>query len=200
MSQQINLLRPKDRSTSAAIAGMAVVGAAVVGLLGYNLLLRTETARLQDEAALGQQRLGHARNLIQELHKSKGAEGDGAALAAEISLLRPRVEGFSQLMADVRKGSLGNPEGFARHYDTLAGVSVEGLWITGILVGKGGTAVTVHGRALRNEAVMQYAARLNQAFGSQGVRFNALELLPEAVASPAGSTSPALHVVAFKLY
>jgi MSHA biogenesis protein MshI len=199
MSQQINLLRPKDRSTGAAIASLAVVGIAVVVLVGYHQFLRMETARLQNTVGAGEQRLANVRNLIQALQKTEAAQGDASALAAEIASLRPKVDGMSQLVSDVRSGSLGTPQGFARHYDTVAGVAVEGLWVTGITVGKGGTSVAIQGRALRSEAVMQYAGRLNQVFGPHGVRFNALELSPEALAAPGAAGGPVLHTIAFKL-
>ncbi len=43
MSQQINLLRPKDRTLGAAILAASVVGVALLGLIGYVQVLRMET-------------------------------------------------------------------------------------------------------------------------------------------------------------
>lgn len=199
MSQQINLLRPKDRSARAAIAALAIIGVALVALVGYHQTLRMETAQLTGAASIGEQRLGNVRNLIAALQKTKAAQGDASALAAEIASLRPRAEGMNQFLNDVRSGSLGSPKGFAGHYDTLSSISVEGLWITSVTIGKGGTSVIVQGRALRNESVMQYAGRLNEAFARHGVRFNALELMPEALSTAGAAGGPVLTTISFKL-
>ena len=198
MSQQINLLRPKDRTATAAGMAAAALGIGLLMLLGVLHSVRSETAQLRETAKLGEQRATQVKTAIQQLQTSKDS-GEEAAIAAEIASLRPRAEAVVQLVRSVRSGNLGNAEGFARYYGTLAGVAVEGLWITNVSVTNAGKSVTISGRALRNESVMQYAQRLNEAFTPHGVRFNALELTPEVVKPAAPGAEPPLSTIAFKL-
>ncbi|ROZ68589.1 PilN domain-containing protein [Ramlibacter sp. WS9] len=200
MSQQINLLQPKDRSANTTAWMLAGVGVVLIGLLVNFQAIMSQTNRLRETAAAGQRQLVQLRAVVQAVQQKSAAQGDPAALAAEISALRPRADAMGQLVREVRAGSLGSPQGFSQHYRTLAAISEDGVWLTSVTVTKGGGSVSISGRALRSESVMAYARRLNEAFGSTAVRFNSLELTPENVAKPgAPNAAPALAVIAFKL-
>jgi hypothetical protein len=201
MSQQINLLRAKDRSAGAAAWALGAAGVVLVAMAAYYQSVHSETSRLREVARLKEAQLAQLKGAIQKLALEKAKQNDAAALDAEIAAMRPRADALSQLVKQVRSGNPGNPEGFARYLQTLGSLSEEGLWVTNLSVSKGGTAVIVSGRALRNEAVMQYARRLNDAFAGHGVRFNSLELTPEALHTPgsAAGSPPALSLFAFKL-
>lgn len=201
MTQQINLLRPKDRSAGIAAWGLGAVGVVLVVLAGYFVSVLGETNRLRDAATLKEQQLAQLKSTIQAVQAQRAKESDASVLEAEIAAMRPRAEALAQLVNQVRAGNPGAQEGFARYLNTLGSLSAEGLWISNLSVSKGGNTVVITGRALQNEAVMQYARRLNDAFAPQGVRFNSLELTPEALAAPGAPASapPALTTVAFKL-
>jgi hypothetical protein len=201
MTQQINLLRPKDRSAGAAAVALGAVGVVVVVLAGYFVSVVGETTRLRDAATLKEQQLTQLRSTIQAVQAQRAKESDASALEAEIAAMRPRAEALAQLVNQVRAGNPGAQEGFARYLNTLGSISAEGLWISNLSVSRGGNTVVITGRALQNEAVMQYARRLNDAFGPQGVHFMSLELTPEGLAAPGAPASapPALITVAFKL-
>jgi hypothetical protein len=198
MSQQINLLRAPERPGRAfGVAAACIVVAGLV-LAAYLQSVMSETTRLRDAAGAQERQLAQTKTQIEAIQKRKDVPGEQPALDAEIAALRPRAEAVNQLVHEVRSGGLGNPQGFARYHQTLAGVSVEGVWVTSVGFSKGGTLVSIQGRALRNESVMQYAQRLNAAFTPYGVRFNSLELTPEALTAP-GAAAPSLTTVAFKL-
>lgn len=201
MTQQINLLRPKDRSAHVAAWALGSVGVLLVVLAGYFSTVVGETNRLREAAKLKEQQLAQVNSAIQAVQAEKAKQGDAAALEAEIAAMRPRAEALSLLLKQVRAGNPGAQEGFARYLQTLGSLSAESLWITNLNVSRGGNTVVVTGRALQNEAVMQYARRLNDAFAPHGVHFNSLELTPEALAAPGAPASapPALTAVSFKL-
>ena len=199
MSQQINLLKPKARSVSVVVWALAAVAVVLLALLGYLQVLVAENARLREVAGAGEQKLVQIKNSIQSLQKRTDAQGDAATLKAEVAALRSRAEAVNQLAKEVKSGNLGSPDGFARYFNALGSVSEPGLWVTNVAVTRGGTAVSVNGRALRNEAVMQYARRLNDALGPYEVHFNSLELAPESIVKPGSTGGPALPVVSFKL-
>jgi hypothetical protein len=201
MTQQINLLRGKDRSAHVAAWALGTVGVVVVVLAGYFSTVVGETNRLRDAAKLREQQLAQVKTTIQAVQAERAKQGDSAALEAEIAAMRPRAEALAQLVQQVRTGNPGAQEGFARYLQTIGNLSADGLWITNLSISKGGNAVVITGRALQNDAVMQYARRLNDAFAPHGVHFNSLELTPESVASPGAPSGapPALTTVAFKL-
>ena len=84
MSQQINLLRPRARTTSAAVWPLAGAAIVLVSLLGYFQSGVSANTRLQAAATAGEQKLGQVRNTVQLLQKQKEARGNAAALTAEI--------------------------------------------------------------------------------------------------------------------
>ncbi len=200
MSQQINLLRPKARPIDAAILPIAGVVLVLVAVLVYAQILFSDNASLRDQAKLGEQKLQQLQNTIAAIQKEQAARGDAASLTAEIAGLRLRVDAVNQMVTDMNNGTLGKAEGFSRHLTTLASVSEDGLWVTSFTVLKGGSAITLNGRALRSDSIMQYARRLNQSFGPFGVRLNSLEMTPENLSAPPGPTAaPGLTTVAFRL-
>lgn len=201
MSQQINLLRPKDRTAGIAAWTLGGAGVLVVILAAYFQSVVGETNRLQDATKLKEQQLAQMKSTILAVQAERAKQGDATALEAEIAAMRPRAEALAQLVKLVRDGNPGAPDGFARYLQTLGSLSEEGLWLTSVSVAKAGSIVTITGRSLRNESVMQYARRLNDAFVGHGVRFNSLELTPEALRAPGAPASapPALTSVAFRL-
>lgn len=201
MSQQINLLRPKDRSAGTAAWSLGIAGVLVLALGAYFQTVRSETNRLSDAATVKDAQLAQIKQKVQELQLQRARQSDAAALEAEIAAMRPRAEALGQLVKQVRAGNPGSLEGFARYLQALASLSSEGLWVTNLNVVRAGSVISISGRALNNDAVMRYASRLNEAFAGFGVRFNSLELTPEAVMAPGApaSSPPALTTIAFRL-
>jgi hypothetical protein len=199
MSQQINLLRAKRSPVGAAMWTLGGLGLLMVALLAYWQSLAAETARLRQTANAGAQKLAQVKIATQSLQKQKGTPDDAAALAAEIATLRPRAEAMAKLTEAIRSGSLGGTEGFSRYFGALGAISEDSLWLTGIAVSNGGSVVSISGRALRNESVMQYSRRVNQAFEPYKVHFKSLEIIPENVVNPGTAGAPVLKTVGFKL-
>jgi hypothetical protein len=200
MSQQINLLAREHKPAGSALAALAVVAVVLLGLLAYDAVLRIETARLQLEATSGQQRLAQAKAALQARRQRPDANNDAATLKAEIDALKPKADAGRQLAELISNGSLGSPQGYAQYLSTLASVPEQGLWITSFSVGNTGKLVSLSGRALRNESVLRYARRLNEAFAPQGVQFNSVEMTPENLVKSAEPGKPVLTTVAFKLF
>ena len=200
MSQQINLLAREHKPVGAALAALAVVVVVLLGLLAYDAVLRIEAARLQQEAASGQQRLAQVKATLQAMRQRPDANNDATALKAEIDALKPKAEAVRQLVELMSNGSLGSPQGYAQYLSTLASVPEAGLWITSFSVGNTGKLVSLSGRALHNESVLRYAKRLNEAFAPQGVQFNSVEMTPENLVKSAEPGKPVLTTVAFRLF
>ncbi len=200
MSQQINLLTRERKPVGAALAALAVVAVVLLGLLAYDAMLRAETARLVQNADSGQRQLNQAKAAMQALRQRAESNNDAANLKAEIDALRSKADAIRQWEQLINSGTLGSPQGYAQYLSTLASVSEEGLWITSFSVGNTGKLVSLSGRALRNDSVLHYAKRLNEAFAPQGVQFNSVEMTPENLIKSVEPGKPVLSTVAFKLF
>ncbi len=200
MSQQINLLTQRREPIGSALLALASVALMLVGLLAYWSVLLTDSNRLQQSVSAGQQESVRVKALLQAAQQRQTGGHDGAALKAELVVLRPQAEAVRQLVDQLRSGTLGSREGYASHLTSLASISEDGLWLTNVAVSNAGKVVRISGRALRNESVMRYAGRLNAALAAQGVQFNSLEMTPESLARAGEPGKPVLTTVAFKLF
>ena len=200
MSQQINLLARERNPVGSALAALALVVLVLMGLLAYDAMLRAETVRLKQNADAGQRQLNQVKVDMQALRQRAEPDNDAVDLKAEIDALRSKADAIRQWEQLINSGTLGSPQGYAQYLSTLASVSEEGLWITSFSVGNTGKLVSLSGRALRNESVLRYAGRLNEAFAPQGVQFNSVEMTPENLVKSAEPGKPVLSTVAFKLF
>ena len=200
MSQQINLLAREGKPLGSALWALAVVLVALTGLLSYAVVLQGEKAQLKREADSIQRQLTQASAALQAMRQAADANKEAATVRTEIDSLKIKAEAAKQWLEQIRSGSLGSAEGYAHYLDTLAGVSEDGVWLTSISVGNAGKLLTLSGRALRNESVLRYAKRLNEAFTAQGVQFNSVELTPENLVKGGIAGGLPLGTVAFKLF
>jgi len=200
MSQQINLLAREHTPVGSALWALAAVAAMLLGVTAYDAMLRADNNRLQLDAESGQRELAQVKASQQAMQQRPDAKSDAAALKAEIDALKPRVEAVRQLLEAIGNGSLGSPDGYAQYLSTLANVPEEGVWVTSVSVGNAGKLVSLSGRALRNESVMRYAKRLNEAFAPYDVQFKSVEMTPENLVRTAEVGKPVLTTVAFKLF
>ncbi len=200
MSQQINLLQERREPLGSALLALVSVALMLVGLLAYWSVLLTDSNRLQQSVSLGKQEMARVQAALQAEQQRQAGGHDGAALKAELAVLRPQAEAVRQLVDQLRSGALGSREGYTSYLTTLANISEDGLWLTQVAVSNAGNAVRISGRALRNESVMRYAGRLNAALAAHGVQFNSLEMTPESLARAGEPGKPVLTTVSFKLF
>jgi hypothetical protein len=204
MTQHINLLQLRRRPVGTALAALATVAVLLLCLLTYGLVLQSQSKDLRAQLGVSAQGLQETKMALAALRARASANSSNkagpSAMQAEIDALK------SQLLQRKKWGelagnhSLGNPAGYLEHFQTLSGVSEEGLWLTSIFVSDSGKLVNLTGRALRNDSVLRYAEKLNQAFAPQGVQFNAIEMTPEAFKPSGQEGAPALRSVSFRLF
>lgn len=201
MSQQINLLPADQDEKGPAILIGAVVGLAILVFTFQWANAASETRELRRQRDAAEQLVQKERAGVVDMQRARAAKGDGATLNAELAALKPRAEAVNQLVAAARAGTLGRSTGYADYAAVLSAVTEEGLWITGVTITKSGTAVTINGHALRNESILKYAQRLNEAFAPFNVRFTSLDMAPESMPPPgsARANSTAVPTIQFKL-
>ncbi len=200
MSQQINLLAREHKPVGSALVALALLVLVVFGLLAYGSALRAETERLRQELSSGQRQLDQTKTALRDLRQRADSNNDANALKTEILALKARAEAVRQWEQVINSGGVGSPLGYAHYLSALASVPEDGLWLTSVSVGNAGKLLTLSGRALRNESVLRYAKRLNEAFAPHGVQFNSVELTPENLVKAGPPGKPLLTTVAFRLF
>ena len=198
MSRQINLL-VQEAIAPALSALRAVIGLGVMlaAFLGYAAFAWLGTARLGDTVAQSDAQVAAEKAALQAVEQKLTARPKLADILAQIDALKA-LAGESQEIVTLLRSGAGGSEGYSGHLTTLARISEDGVWLTGVKIGNAGKSVSLAGRSLHHESVLRYAQRLNEQFSSYGVQFTAVELNPD-VAKESGS-GPALSSVAFKLF
>ncbi len=201
MSKQINLLVQEaiapELSALRALIGLGVILAA---FLGYAAFAWLGTARLGDTAEQSNAELAAEKVAQKALEQKLGERPKLADIVAQIDALKAQAAESQEVVNLLRSGA-GGSEGYSGHLAALAGISEDGVWLTGVKIGNAGKTVSLAGRSLRHESVLRYAQRLNERFSAYGVQFTAVELTPDvAKEGAAGTAGPALSSVAFKLF
>jgi Tfp pilus assembly protein PilN len=184
---QMNLLMRPKQPMGMALWALGLMAVVLVGLAGYAWQLRAGVQSQQAELDQGVQQLAQVKNEIEAIRQREGTDAEVEALNKQVADLKPRAEGVKSLVDSLRTASLGRPEGYSDYLERLARISDPELWVTSVAVLDGGRRVEITGRALRNEAVVRYAKRLNESFEPLGVKFNALEMTPEFPAQTKGA-------------
>jgi hypothetical protein len=193
MSQQINLLQRKARKLPRLAIAVAAAGLASLVLAAYGQAASRDLQRVSAEAENSDARLQQLRSSLAKVQQARSGQESSDALAAEVAALKIRNDALKPLLESARGTSIGTPTGYADHLAVLALSARDDVWLTGIVVSKGGQEMLISGRALRNEAVTQYVQALNAAYRPLGIRFNHVEIQPE------GPVPGRVPLVAFKI-
>ncbi len=186
MAYQVNLLntdlRPPKRYVSARQAATATAGvAALAAALGVFVLLEAvETERQRD---LAKARLDAAQEQFKKLG-SEPAKGRNKALEDEVVRLEQGLRGREALLVKI-DGGIGNTTGFSGYLDALARRTLEGVWLTRVVVGTDDSEFSLQGRVVRAELVGQYIRLLNQEQVLRGRKISEMNLSERDLPLPA---------------
>lgn len=199
MTQQINLLIQEREQKSILIPSLIANALLLIILMVYWLFVHMQTVKIQEGANKVEQQLIAAKKTMQTLQQQLTTSEKAGDLDDEIADLKARSEAGQELLSLLQKGELGNPYGYASYLTKLMKISRNDLWLTNISIVNAGKNLSISGRALNSDSIMNYAQRLNQEFSDYGVVFTSIDMKPE-VLSEEGTASPALSTIVFKLF
>ena len=199
MTQQINLLIQEREQKSILIPSLIANALLLIALMVYWLFVHMQTVKIQEGANKVEQQLVAAKKTMQTLQQQLTTSEKAGDLDDEIADLKARSEAGQELLSLLQKGELGNPYGYASYLTKLMKISRNDLWLTNISIVNAGKNLSISGRALNSDSIMNYAQRLNQEFSDYGVVFTSIDMKPE-VLSEEGTASPALSTIVFKLF
>lgn len=198
MVQHINLLT--QRKVRRGFLSLALVGLGLLTLVLAALAAKAEWQLHQQRQleARTQQALVDLKAAVEKKRQTLGL-AESEATGRQIALLRSQVEAKREWAELQQKGELGSAMGYSQWLETVAAVHVDGVWLQGLDIGKGGQSVSVQGKSLNPEAVMRYIEQLNEAFKPMNVRFTSMEITQDSPLTGAGAARTA-PLLSFKVY
>lgn len=192
--QNVNLndpsLRARREWLTAANAAAAVGACSLaVGLAGA--WAQHDARKLRQPAHDTHVALEAAQKELVELTQRLGQTKPAARLQAELRIAQAAVTQRQAALDLLQAGGLGNETGHANALGALARQSVNGLWLTGMVLDN--QQVALRGRSMSPELIPAYVSRLNKEAALQGRSFRALNIerpVQEAAASAPARSAP----------
>jgi hypothetical protein len=179
MSQQINLFNPAfqpQKKIFSANAMAAALGVLVLGLVGTGVYAKVRVMRLETQVAQGEQNVQAAQKRLEAAAAEFAPRTKDSRLEAEVADAQAEHDALQRVADVIRRGDLGNTEGYAEYFRALARQSVDGLWLTGVTIAGAGTEIGVRGRALDPALVPGYLARLRNERVLQGKPVGSMQI------------------------
>jgi hypothetical protein len=178
MTHNINLydasLKPR-RDLLAPATALAMVGASVVCMALAIGWARTAATRLGPIAAQGATLLQARQAALQAAAESSAARKPDAAVQNAVAEAERTLQQRRAALQMLAASPIDNEGGFASRLEALARQSVDGLWLTGMVLRQ--DDVVLKGRALQPELIPVYVQRLDREPSLQGRAFKALEVV-----------------------
>lgn len=187
MSQQINLFNPiflKQKKYFSAVAMAQALGLILAGsllLAGYAYLQAESVANVAVATSV---RLKGAQDQLLKVSAEYGQKPKSQALEDEIQRAESEVQALKKVFAILAKGEFGNTQGYSEYFRGFARQSLDGLWLTDLLIVGSGNEIGVQGRVLQPELVPAYIGRLKREPIMQGKSFSSLEIQMAELAQP----------------
>ena len=191
MSQQINLFNPLFRKRGFSFTSSAA--------LLYGLIIATAAG---SAAALYQhvrvRQVAAAAQTVEQHHKAMTARFDkiradlsqqkpNAQLEAQLAELDMQLKGRQEIIETLNSGVVGNSSGFSEYMRAFSHLNVNGLWLTGFEIARGGNDLVIQGRTLSADLVGTYINQLNREIPLQNRPFAAMRI-NQPPAEPADQT------------
>lgn len=179
MTQQINLYQPmfrRQKKIFSAITMLQMIGFFTVILGAVYAYTATGLQPFRNEMQKTDTEFAKLTKQIEVYRANFPEEGKSKLLESEIARLTKELTERRKLKDALTGGSFGNVQGFSGLFEALARGHVDGAWLTGIRIGKGGRMISLSGKTVDPELIPVYIRRLSDtpAFRKRG--FNVLDL------------------------
>ena len=186
MSQQLNLFNPIFRKQQKYFSSLTMLQAlAVISLacLAISVESAMRTRALQGQVASGEAQLAAGQKKLADYRVQFAPRQKSASLPIEIADAQRELTMLTSAAVTIGRGGFGDSRGFSGYFRAFALQSVNGLWLTNVIIGGGGAQIGLRGKTLEAELVPQYIKRLGAEPVMQGKAFSSLEI----ERSPAGT-------------
>lgn len=176
----------RDWLSAESFAG--IVGATALMVALAAVFTRWQVSELQAPARETAATLQAQHTAIQELARQVDTLQPDAKLVADVGVTQATLEQRQAALQMLRAGGLGYQEGHAGTLQAIARQSLDGLWITGLVLDRKDMAL--RGRAINPELIPAYIGRLNREPAMQGRSFRAIDIARPFEEAPAAAVVP----------
>lgn len=194
MTQNINLCDPSLRVRRDLLGlepALAFVAVAVLCVAVAAFGARWSLARLEPLAAGSASALAAQQAAVQALAARAASSKPDTVLQAEIARVQRTLMHRRAALRALGEGSVDREGGFAGRLEALARQSIDGLWLTGVVLRQ--DDVLLKGRALTPSLIPVFVQRLDHEPSLQGRSFKALDVVRPLEAASAAASSAAGH-------
>lgn len=129
---------------------------------------------------------------LTQLIATAGSHTASKILENEVAKSDTQIRARRQILEIIKKGDLGNTQGFSEYLRALSRQTTDGLWVTRFQVSGTGDNMTISGRTLRPDQVPVFIHHLKQEKIMTGKTFETLEMHTPAVTDTATQGTLAL--------
>lgn len=193
MTQQINLFNPiflRQKKYFSTVTILQALTLVLVGTLSVYAYAVFQTNRLSKEVAEAGKRLDVEKARLAKVNVDFGPREKSKELEAQVKALEQRLKSSEDILGIQAGVASGQDRGFSGYLLAFARQSVNGVWLTSINVGEGGSKMVIGGRALRAELVPDYIKRLSKEKAMHGLTFSALDMQQTAADKSLKSKTP----------
>ncbi|HEY0855716.1 MAG TPA: hypothetical protein VGE16_01585 [Albitalea sp.] len=190
--QNVNLYDPSlriQRDWLGPESAAMCVGAALLLVALASGIVGWESRRLEAPARDTAAALQEQQATIQSLARQVDTLRPDPTLVAEVARTQATLEQRQAALQMLRAGGLGDTQGHAAALQAFARQSIEGLWLTGLVLDRRDMAL--RGRATAPELIPAYVGRLNSEPALHGRSFRALDIQRPLDQGPASEQAPA---------
>jgi hypothetical protein len=192
MTQNINLYDPslrKRRDWFTAENAATAIGVCALAVALGTAWARHELAQLRGPATETTEALQAAQTELTNLAQRMADAKPDARLMAELQFAQTTLTQRNAALELLRAGGLGVEAGHAAALSAFARQSINGLWLTGLVLDN--QQVALRGRALNPDLIPSYVTRLNKEAALQGRSFRALDIERPVHAADTAASAPA---------
>jgi hypothetical protein len=173
MMQQINLYQTQrlPAKVKQPLSGVTIVAIGLLAILAFGTFYYTEyqqqvihknrLAQLKKQKKKQQKQVGELKKKLAQMEKNE-------QLQRKIELLTAERNQKQLIINRLKDPSYANTKGFSPHLQGLAEQKIPDLWLTGILLERGGTQLLLDGSALQASLVPSYLQRLSSEDAYRG--------------------------------
>lgn len=177
--QQLNLFNEAfELKTQRFTARTIAIGAGVLtlGLAGAAVHAKLRVDDLQREFDANAARLDGVQKRLASVNADFAPRQKDAALDVQLLEANGQLDALHRVSETIKRGDLGNTQGYAEYFRALARQRVEGLWLTGVNIAGAGQDIGVRGRALDPALVPGFLGRLRNEPVMQGKPVGSLQI------------------------
>ncbi|HEX6708455.1 MAG TPA: hypothetical protein VF169_27215 [Albitalea sp.] len=177
MVQNVNLYDPSLRITRdwlGADSFAAAIGAALLAVTLAAGVTHWQARSLQQPAQEVSAALLQQQAALQQLARDVDTLRPDPKLVGEVASTQATLAQRQAALQLLHAGGLGHTEGHAAALQAFARQSIDGLWLTGLVLDRQDMAL--RGRAMSPELIPAYVGRLNREPALQGRAFRALDI------------------------